>query len=576
MTYGTSVEFESTATVEDEQGRTPDEWLEAQFGHHLDLLMIDAGIQCYWAGDAWPEIVETKSGEFSHIDLVDPVTINPSWDDHGTITDVEQIIKKDNTVETQRLNADDVGHFTFKPASGGPLGASLIEQNRDEIMRFARNQEQRANAIKLHGSPKYDVSVGSEGQSIPDRIMRRIRNRFRPENVDEKTTWTHGGDIDISTLESPGFEGMSGITETDARLLAQGFGMPLEWTNFGADGLGAGTPAESRQTMFERQARAEQKRRSAQFMDLLRTILERYSPFPRDVDVDIMFGDVVSDQQAIADWVDKLGWAYHRDEIRKKMDDQPWDETDSREAPPELKPETSSLGADAGAPAGDAGGLFSEDGDTDFSDSRSLLHDSISDDDLTQEELVYDDIIENVLWSDNTERNLFEFDPEEVPDFVVENLETAVENDALFDNFDTIPNWLTTEIEDVMLDSLEKRHGWSIDSIADNLQSAAIGLDRKDAERIARTETQALVGNAREQGYRERDNFEDLRFDWVGPDDNRNSDVCPWIKDQIPEGGVTLERLKALIQEGNEKFVDHDAREWTPHISCRHAPVRKV
>ena len=578
MTYGTGVEFQSDADVEDAQGRTVDEWLNAQFGEHLDLLMIDAGIQAYWAGDAWPEIVETRAGEFSHVDLLDPVTVDADWDRHGEITEIQQVIVEEGKVRTQPVDEEMVGHFTFKRSSGGPLGPSLIEQNRDEIKRFARNQEQRANAIALHGSPKYDVSVGSEGQSIPDRIMRRIRNKFRPENVDELTTWTHGGDIEIETLESPGFEGMGSVTETDARMLAQGFGIPLEWTNFGADGLGSGKPAESRQTKFERRARAEQRRRTAQFIDLVRVILERYSPFPRDVDVSIVFGDVVSDQQAQAEWLQQVGWAYHRDEIREKMDDMAWDESDDREAPPELAPATQDAAAAEGGTGDESPGLFQQarERDTDFSERRSLLHDSISDGELTQEELVFEQIYEDVLWPQDDDRQLFEFDPEEVPDFVVERLQEAVRDGGVFNNFETIPDWAAGEVEDVMLDSLEKRHGWSVDSIAQNLQDMALGLDKKDAVRIARTETQSLVNHAREAGYEDRADFEDLRFNWVGPDDTRNSDACPWIKSQIPDDGVTLDRLKELVQEANDRFVDHAAREWTPHINCRHTYARVI
>ena len=62
--------------------------------------------------------------------------------------------------------------------------------------------------------------------------------------------------------------------------------------------------------------------------DVLRTILERYSTFPnpREIDFTVRFGDVVSDQQAVADWLGTVGWAFHRDEVRELMDHQPWDQ----------------------------------------------------------------------------------------------------------------------------------------------------------------------------------------------------------------------------------------------------------
>lgn len=589
MTYGTGIEFQTESLLTDDRGRTVDEWLHDQFGRMLDYRNIQLGQHAYFSGNGWAEIVETRGGDFSHISPIDPTTVDPAWDDHGQLTRVDQVIVENGQAKRQSFDPQDVAVFSFRDTPGGPLETGLVEQNWDEIQEFASNKEQRANAIELHGSPKYDISVGSEGQSIPDRIMRRIRNKFRPSKIDELTNWTHGGDIEIETLESPGFDGMGGILETDMQLLSQGFGIPLEWTNFGADGLGTGKPAESRQTKFERQARAEQGLRAAQFLEqIVEPILKRYSPFPADVDLQMQFGDVVSDQQAVTDWLSEVEWAYHRDEVREKMGDTPWDEDSEKEAPPTIAPSAQ----DGGEPGG---GLFASDGSNggdgdqdhhdhhdhdrheDFSERRrALLQDSVAEGELVQEELVFEQVVEEVLWSDDTSRELFQFDPEEVPDFVVERLQEAVREGAVFDDFETIPNWAAGEVEDVMLDSLEQRHGWSIDSIAENLQSMALGLDKQDAERIARTETQALVAEAREQGYRDREDFEDLRFRWVGPSDNRTTDACSWIKDQIPEDGVSLEELKQLVDDANDQFIDHASREWTPHIGCRHQPIRSV
>ncbi|AHG00957.1 hypothetical protein HALLA_12050 [Halostagnicola larsenii XH-48] len=44
------------------------------------------------------------------------------------------------------------------------------------------------------------------------------------------------------------------------------------------------------------------------------------------------------------------------------------------------------------------------------------------------------------------------------------------------------------------------------------------------------------MGNAREDGYRERDDFEELRFKWSGMpyDPERSTEACQWISDQIP------------------------------------------
>lgn len=599
MTFGTGVEFDTTADLQvDSEGRTVAEHLADVFDQ-LDQHFLARGLHTYVYGDAWPELVETRGGDFSHVNLIDPTTVDVQWDRHGEVQEMRQIIVEDGRVVTQDLDPDRVGHYKHKGVvSSGPLGDSLIGQNHDEIMRFAKNQQQRENAIRLHGSPHYHVKVGSESQQITDRLLRRVRDQFRSDQTDEKTNWITGGDIEVAELDAPGFEGMSDITETDIAILANGFGVPLEWTNFGSDGLGSGAPAESRQTKFERQARAEQRHAAEEFLhEVIRPYLERYSPFPRDIDVEIVFGDVVSDQQAAAEWMRDFKSYLTPDEVREALNLGPAPE-DEDLGPPEGTPDAEGQDISGG------GGLFASDADAtddptpadrnaylrndggevvgeDFRPAgdgptpRTLLHDSVSADALTQEELVFDDLFERVLWHEDTSRQLFAFDPEEVPQFAIDRLRNAVAAGALFDDFETIPTPAASQVQDALLDSLETQHGWSIDSLANNLTDAVVGLDKRDAERIARTETQALVNEAREQGYEEQFDLAEERFKWVGPSDSRTTETCEAIKNRVGEAGVQLETLKETVQDVAREH-GHDPREWTPHINCRHTYVRVV
>jgi hypothetical protein len=103
------------------------------------------------------------------------------------------------------------------------------------------------------------------------------------------------------------------------------------------------------------------------------------------------------------------------------------------------------------------------------------------------------------------------------------------------------------------------------------------------------------VNDAREEGYRETGMVEDETFYWTGAVDNRTTDACKWLMggsdlaDDIggafdgtnPNHGGTprsLDELKELIKKAAEKDpdVNTDAREFTPHISCRKTYVRDV
>lgn len=198
-------------------------------------------------------------------------------------------------------------------------------------------------------------------------------------------------------------------------------------------------------------------------------------------------------------------------------------------------------------------------------------------DDAPEWERAFHGLIEHALWSDDASRDLLAFGDDAVPQFVIERLREALLGGALFSDFETVPDAARESVRETMLDSLEERHGWSVESIRDNLQDAVPSLERSEAEVIARSELQSTVATAREEGYREQFDLAEERFDWVGPDDARNSEECPWIKAQIPEEGVRMDRLKELIQQAPDAVgSDLSAREWSPHPQCRHQPVRVV
>lgn len=217
--------------------------------------------------------------------------------------------------------------------------------------------------------------------------------------------------------------------------------------------------------------------------------------------------------------------------------------------------------------------------------NRTLLHgEGTSADALTQEELVWEEVYDRVLWDESdaaTERQLFAFGPDEVPQFVLDNLREAIRAGAVFDSFDTIGATGAEQVESALLDSLDKGHGWSINSVTENIRDAVPGeLDYEEAERIARTETASLVNDAREDGYREEFDMSEVRFKWVGPDRN-DTDACKWLKEQTnPDYGGTprpLDELKELVAEAQDRFFPRlSTREWVIHPNERHTYSRVV
>jgi len=192
----------------------------------------------------------------------------------------------------------------------------------------------------------------------------------------------------------------------------------------------------------------------------------------------------------------------------------------------------------------------------------------------------------------DTTRNLLEFNPSDVPQFAIENLREAIFTDAVFSQFDTLPSDQIMQLRNYLEEELTDGR-WNMDGIANRLQDLDGNLTQDEAERIARTETQSIVANAREIGYEKRGDGDDLYY-WVGSIDDRTTEACKWLIGGSSEsaiggsfdgtnpnyGGnpVTMEELSDLVEEAAEKDPDinTEARQWTPHINCRKTFVRYV
>lgn len=195
--------------------------------------------------------------------------------------------------------------------------------------------------------------------------------------------------------------------------------------------------------------------------------------------------------------------------------------------------------------------------------------------DLTDEERAFHRMHDEVIWREDGDRALLAYNRASVPESVRERLIESAQSGALFSQeFKTAPPRTSGAIKRFLVVSLEETEGWTINGLSARLQRAVPALSEQDAERIARTETQAVVNKARDLYYETTfENPEEELFKWIGPSDHRTTECCEWIKEHS-RSGVRLAELRGLIEDGNQRFIDHDPREFTPHINCRHTYVR--
>lgn len=198
----------------------------------------------------------------------------------------------------------------------------------------------------------------------------------------------------------------------------------------------------------------------------------------------------------------------------------------------------------------------------------------------TEVERAFHSIYNEVLWmEDEPERHLFGF-LDTLPQNVRDRIVTAIMAGSMFETFEDMSQHQREEMQNWLVDQARSGAGWSVSELAAHLRDIDPSLGDYEAERIARTESQAIVTKAREQWYEDDfDADDEPLFIWQGPQDHRTTEACTWLKEQANPtyGGEpkTIPELKELVREASDRFFpDLRVREWTVHPFERHTIVR--
>jgi hypothetical protein len=218
-------------------------------------------------------------------------------------------------------------------------------------------------------------------------------------------------------------------------------------------------------------------------------------------------------------------------------------------------------------------------GDTDF---RHRCMGGVSDDELAHAPEWDRPLLEMYQGVTNPDtdpsRTLVSFASSGTPEFVLERIREAIDDGAMFAQIDAIPSDRMMDLRTQFKESLGT-DDFTLDSITDALMEFEADLGRDEAERIARTESSAVLNRAREIGYEERGEADEL-FYWTGaePGDNRQTEACEWLirKTNPFHGGdpVPLEELRDMLTDAAEQDPDIPKsmvrpESWTIHINER-------
>lgn len=555
---------------------TLEEWLDVEAFPDIDLTVLDLGADALWYPAAVGELRENRRGDFKEFLAAEPWTLLPETNARGEIVAEHQRVKRNGGYQEQTIDPEEIVRIILnKQSARDKTGISEVLRNKEEIQAFKENEQAIRNAIELHGFPQRHVKVGKEdGAPVRDEDLRRIRQIFNPRNSDANTAYFTGQDVDVESLEAEQFD-YSSIHEMDMRNLTTALGLPLEAGNVGSDGLGSGKPAELRFALLKLAIKANQRSFSTQFVEkVVRPVIRDYSPFDHTAQVTLEIDDPLEDIGEMADVVAQIGDYMTNAEIRRKLDlPEPDDEeiSESYRSPADIQtPEE-----EQGGPLGGDGGLFREAGDGGAGEGNDYLaHAPAWDRPLLEMHAKVTDP------NSDPSRTLVSYAESATPEFVLERIREAIMSGAMFSEYDEVPSDRLMALRQEMADSLTADGGFTLDSITDNLMEFESDLDRDEAERIARTESSAVLNKSRELSYEEKGQADTGKFYWTGasPGDPRQTEACEWLIEATnPNYGgepVPMEELREMVDEAPTHDPDMDdnlarPESWVVHPNER-------
>ena len=356
MKFGTGAELQS-------ENDDLQEWLNENF-ERLDLLTLDLGSDGIWYPYGLGEVVETRGGEFSHIECIEPWTMLPLTNEYGEIVVWEQETQ-DRTTDT--FQPEEIGSIVLNKSSGrDKIGVSEALRSEEEITQYKENQRAVNKAIEIAGFPHHVWTVGAEGRSpVDDNDLRRVRNLI--DNMDGDTQFVVGPDVNHDKITAADFD-FGGVTKRDLRILTTTVGLPMEMAGYGREGMGSGSETDLIGDLLALQNEVSRRRFETQFVEeFVRPVVEQYSPFSADEDINMVIDPFLDERDNVADLINKIGEYMTTAEVRDKLDLPPLEDEEIAQSyrSPESVEE-----AEEEDQGGDMGGLFgSAPSDTDF---RSL------------------------------------------------------------------------------------------------------------------------------------------------------------------------------------------------------------
>jgi hypothetical protein len=164
-------------------------------------------------------------------------------------------------------------------------------------------------------------------------------------------------------------------------------------------------------------------------------------------------------------------------------------------------------------------------------------------------------------------------DSGDMPQFVKELIQQALDNAAIYRGEYEAPNVTGGAVKNFFEEKLDQPQGWSRRSLIQDF-AERFELTEEQARSTLETQLTNVLNEAREVGYRQQGDTDDRLFKWVGPADDDKTDAC-WelLRETNPRFGGTprpLDELKELVaQKREEHYPEFGGAEWSVHWNER-------
>lgn len=179
---------------------------------------------------------------------------------------------------------------------------------------------------------------------------------------------------------------------------------------------------------------------------------------------------------------------------------------------------------------------------------------------------IFKKIYKNELEQVSDENNIdvgFESDDENV-------LEDIMQSGVLQSSYKDLGDELTQQLNTSLRDTISK-HGYDMNKIKQTVKEVT-DVTTSRANTIARTESNKISNAARQKAYEKIDPNDEGKYDWIGPNDNRTTDLSQRIKNRVGNGVSRQELIRILEEESGKDFPEWVVNPVAPasHYNSRH------